>query len=227
MFRVLHQNRWFIWALAFILGTFFFLWGVIEQYSLELDRALSESEYSYAVKELRGSYDDSGSTSSPSTSSGQFETDVSNWKTYRNEKYGFEFRYPPSFQTPIEKSGGIEFGNVNSEYPEDSRLFIMISDNNKNLDQLIQELYREESTPRLAYGGSGVGYYNIEKLFIDGKEGLKFDAHYEGGLSSTNVYVIYDKHLYKIFYNTEVKEFSLEEFKIFISTLKFFEPRVR
>lgn len=26
-------------------------------------------------------------------------TDMSNWKTYRNEEYGFEFKYPPVFQT--------------------------------------------------------------------------------------------------------------------------------
>lgn len=32
-----------------------------------------------------------------STSSGQFETDVSNWQTYRNEQYGFGFEYPESW----------------------------------------------------------------------------------------------------------------------------------
>ena len=38
-----------------------------------------------------------GSTSSPQVSSGQFDV-PSNWQIYRNEEYGFEFRYPGDWE---------------------------------------------------------------------------------------------------------------------------------
>lgn len=43
-------------------------------------------------------YPSTGSTSSPQAGSGQAATDTSDWKVYRNEKYGFEVRYPSNFR---------------------------------------------------------------------------------------------------------------------------------
>lgn len=50
---------------------------------------------------------------SPSTSSGQLDT--SSWKTYRNEEYGFEFRYPQDFLVGKYKSENTPADNVSPD----------------------------------------------------------------------------------------------------------------
>ncbi|MBI5530355.1 MAG: hypothetical protein HY918_02535 [Candidatus Doudnabacteria bacterium] len=38
------------------------------------------------------------------------ESDVSNWKTYKNDQYGFELKYPQDWASPIDNSQNIELG---------------------------------------------------------------------------------------------------------------------
>lgn len=40
------------------------------------------------------------------------ETDISDWKTYRNEEYGFEFKYPPALILEEEKDEKIGWSNL-------------------------------------------------------------------------------------------------------------------
>lgn len=41
-------------------------------------------------------------TPRPSTTSAEIKVDATGWKTYRNEKYGFEFRYPSAIKLLVE-----------------------------------------------------------------------------------------------------------------------------
>jgi len=61
-----------------------------------------------------------GESGSPSTSSGQSEIDISDWKTYRNKEYGFEFRYPKEWGVYESLSSKKDYSNV---------IFYVIGDN--------------------------------------------------------------------------------------------------
>ncbi|OGZ44762.1 MAG: hypothetical protein A3F26_02170 [Candidatus Ryanbacteria bacterium RIFCSPHIGHO2_12_FULL_47_12b] len=210
--RIVHPNRGMLYFLAISIAILLGVYYAAQLYVI--DEEARDVEASFI------------NTQSVKNTDALREENIQNWKTYRNKEYGFEFKYPPSYRTPIEESRWISFQSTYSIYPEDNRLNIGVDDYlNKNLDQVMQELKKEESTPRLSHGGSGVAYYNIEKYVVGGKEGLKFDAHYEGGFYSTNVYVVYNQRLYKIFYNTDTNGSSAEELKTILSTLTFFEPK--
>ncbi len=57
------------------------------------------------------------------------EIDISDWKTYRNEEYGFEIKYPGDWRETKQKEGKFLF-----EFDNHGYFWIIISKNNKNLD---------------------------------------------------------------------------------------------
>ena len=74
MFRIIHPNRWFIWTIALIVMIFIVVWGAVERYAIEQET------------ETAGQNSLLGRETS--------KLDTTGWKTYRNEEYGFEFKYP-------------------------------------------------------------------------------------------------------------------------------------
>ncbi|MEK7576761.1 MAG: hypothetical protein AAB482_03650 [Patescibacteria group bacterium] len=215
----IHPNRWLIWTIVVAVVVAIILVWTITIFSIEKEFEISPDQITLALHmRLRRM------PIVPVLDTSQ-QLDTSNWKTYRNEKYGFEFKYPSNFRNPIEKKNGIDFGNVHFGYDEDIRLSVGVGGRDvQNIDQLIQELQKEESTPVLAYGGSGVSYFNFERGAFGSDDSLKLNGRYEGGFASTNFYVIHNQHLYTLSYNTETDGSSDEEFKAILSTLKFFEP---
>ena len=75
MFKIIHPNRWLIWTVALIVMIFIVVWGAIERYAIEQET------------EITGQNSLLGRETS--------KLDTTGWKTYRNEQYGFEFKYPP------------------------------------------------------------------------------------------------------------------------------------
>lgn len=74
MFRVIHPNRYFFWAVALLVIFGIAVWGAVERLGIEEEITSQEIIVSSPI-----SYNN-----------------LSGWKTYRNEEYGFEFQYPPT-----------------------------------------------------------------------------------------------------------------------------------
>ncbi|MBI2052812.1 MAG: hypothetical protein HYT34_01040 [Candidatus Ryanbacteria bacterium] len=96
MFYILHSNRWLVWAIvAEIVASIIVLWQ-IQLYSTEQDAVVLEY-ISIAASTRKSGVD----------ASVPLSTSTSGWKTYRNEKYGFEFKYPASIIVEFEDEKSI------------------------------------------------------------------------------------------------------------------------
>ena len=76
------------------------------------------------------------------------EIDISDWLTYRNEEYGFEFRYPDKYEFFIEESLVNGYNLIDISQPDPDKVYddipvfsIMVMENIFN-DQLIDWLHR-------------------------------------------------------------------------------------
>lgn len=90
MFRPIYPHRWFLYAVAFIIAIFLILIWQISLYNIEQDFTFRDNEISYTIHLLKKQR---AQSSTPLTAGNNY--DISKWKTYRNEKYGFEMKYPP------------------------------------------------------------------------------------------------------------------------------------
>src|SRR3989344_2541298 len=97
MFRIIHPNRWFFWAIALtIMAALFLLWNIQEaEYEFE-DQALAEMEPNL-------------------------------WKTYASQALGLSVRYPPSWQIEFDpRQDGQSFSLENADNtPATSNVIIL------------------------------------------------------------------------------------------------------
>ena len=101
--------------------------------------------------------------------------EIKDWQTYKNEKYGFEIKYPTGWQT-IDSSGSlprISFGQIKNigSLSYDGEWFVFVySDSDLNIDNMRKSLGEE-----------------TEKIYIDGVLALRFsNDNYESILIKNN-----------------------------------------
>ncbi|OGZ44763.1 MAG: hypothetical protein A2844_01980 [Candidatus Ryanbacteria bacterium RIFCSPHIGHO2_01_FULL_48_80] len=201
---IIHPNRWLIWTIALIVMIFIVVWGAIERYAIEQET------------EITGQNSLLGRETS--------KLDTTGWKTYRNERYGFEFKYPEDISLKTDTSG-----------------YIIISERNvvDAKELTISSLRRKDSTRTLAefvhnYNGYDeedihTQFGNENKEFINGIEVYTFEEYY-GSRSEAHYFFLKNKNegvdaLYVLYANENPRDIPFKKFQQILSSFKFFEPK--
>jgi len=75
MFHIIYPNRWFVWTIVACIVVGMLVWWQVTLYSLDQELASQLAPEPHRKVASTG-------------------IDTTDWKTYKNEEYGFEFKYP-------------------------------------------------------------------------------------------------------------------------------------
>jgi hypothetical protein len=222
MFRPIAQNRWFIYTIVFALVAALFVWWQVEQFGVEQDIVSATDQIVIANKKppLENNSDTSGLPS---------DEVLRGWKTYRNEKYGFEFRYPSDWPQPgvldsDSGSGSMILFRRDMEYILLDLIILSDADFPENKKCKEKPVYAENSKYICTTGQTfslgednsiiGVEYKYFSKFRpVDGERVLIVKEHKL--LITPSPFTLNDNSL------------ANQELKQILSTLKFFEPTVQ
>jgi len=116
---------------------------------------------------------------------------------YRSEKYRFEFKYPTSWGSPIEKDGSISFGVATSDEWWGMKLGIRIAPQaDGSLNQIITNLEAPQE---------GIKFVDIHRITIGGVGAIKYVEHRHGGFFADNIYVSHNGYAFNIFYGNRME----------------------
>ena len=97
LLETLHPNRWFIWAIVFIIAIFIIVWGAVERYSIEQEYNFTSDELYYSIRLQKKVLQNKAGL------------DISGWKTISitNNNQDLKISIPKTFSVsdPANKGG--------------------------------------------------------------------------------------------------------------------------
>lgn len=129
---------------------------------------------------------------------------LADWKTYKNEKYGFEFKYPYQWEM---RDSSLQDGKISLSEKENDCVFVIDTRNGKKVTLPVKDWFEKQGErakePCETPGCTGVGPEQFrEETKIDGHYAVKYE--YGAGMSSIIGYFIpYNKTIYSLEYNLD------------------------
>jgi hypothetical protein len=224
MVYVLTSNRWFVWTIIGVVIIGVVVWWQVEMYRVELLSGTynNDAQTYESIKIFRES----------KILKQQTSVDISKWKTYRNEKYGFEFRYPPVSPRSIYENGYMTENSWGTTF-DFNGFSITLDDNAKNLS------YTEWFTENLddsKHVLTKIGFFKEIASYPDSRAlfstfNAPFPDNYDDGPYSVTHIMFFPNHKVVTFHLGQdkadlvkyVDDFS-KLGEVLLPTLKFFEP---
>lgn len=214
MFKKVFLDHWIDWTIAIIVMVFIVVYGAIVQYTIEQNSDIASNDISNPIKP-------------PQNTTSSLGIDTINWKTYKNYKYNYKFKYPPSYSL---NNGGDNYVNLVTA-PDNYNFFdysLSVDVTEKN-DTISLEKWRldefkkwgetvyEFGTASSEYNKDGTQYNNIfykfEPIKLDGFSGLKEEIIEGPWIESIAIYLWDKEHskVYVISLSPSSRSISIEE----------------